>query len=83
MINYLKTYLCTLVLFNIVFSINIKGTVKDIDTNEPLIGANVFIEGTSKGSATDANGAYFISDVRACSTCEYKLKVLLGKKLNN
>jgi len=76
MIDYLKTYLCTLVLFNIVFSINVKGTVKDIDTNEPLIGANVFIEGTSKGSATDANGAYFISDIRACSTCEYKLKVL-------
>ena len=37
----------------------IKG--KDIDgaTNEPLIGATVLLEGTSTGTATDINGAYF------------------------
>ena len=76
MINYIKNYLLFILSIGIAFSVNIKGTITDIDTNEPLIGANVYIEGTSKGSATDANGSYFISDVRSCSTCKYKLKVM-------
>ncbi len=37
----------------------IKGTVKAGDTDEPLIGANVLIEGTVLGSATDEDG-YFV-----------------------
>ena len=76
MINYVKIYLLLLFFFNIAFSANIKGTILDSESNEPLIGANVYIEGTSKGSATDAEGSYFIADVRHCSTCEYKLKVM-------
>jgi len=76
MINYIKNYLLFILSIGIAFSVNIKGTITDIDTNEPLIGANVYIDGTSKGSATDANGSYFISDVRSCSTCKYTLKVM-------
>ena len=62
--------------FLIALSANIKGTILDAESNEPLIGANVYIEGTSKGSATDGEGSYYIADVRHCSTCEYKLKVM-------
>ena len=76
MINYIKNYLLFILSIGLAFSVNIKGTITDIDTNEPLIGANVYIEGTSKGSATDANGSYFIADVRSCSTCKYTLKVM-------
>ncbi|MCX6150907.1 MAG: TonB-dependent receptor [Ignavibacteriales bacterium] len=36
------------------------GKVTDKDTNEPLVGVNVVIEGTSLGAATDINGNYFI-----------------------
>jgi Fe(3+) dicitrate transport protein len=36
------------------------GTVIDVRTGEPLIGANVLIEGTMQGSATDTNGVYTI-----------------------
>ncbi|RMD96325.1 MAG: TonB-dependent receptor, partial [Calditrichaeota bacterium] len=39
------------------------GTVKDAETGEPLIGANVLIEGTQRGAATDKNGRYFILHV--------------------
>ena len=76
MINCIKTYLFLLIFINIVLSANIKGTILDSESNEPLIGANVYIKDTSKGSATDASGSYFIADVRHCSTCEYKLKVM-------
>ena len=35
----------------------IQGTVTD-DKNEPLVGASVVIQGTSKGTLTDINGGY-------------------------
>ena len=47
MINYIKIYLPLLFFINIAFSANIKGTILDSESNEPLIGANVYIEGTS------------------------------------
>ena len=36
----------------------ISGTVTDEATGEPLIGANVLVEGTSFGAATDTDGRY-------------------------
>jgi TonB dependent receptor-like, beta-barrel/CarboxypepD_reg-like domain/TonB-dependent Receptor Plug Domain len=44
---------------------SIKGTVTDLQTGEPLIGANVLVEGTTFGAATDANGVYQISNLNA------------------
>ncbi len=43
----------------------IRGTVADIMTNEPLVGANVVVVGTQKGAATDVDGAFVIEDVDA------------------
>ena len=51
----------------------ISGTVTDAATGEKLIGANVYLTGTSWGAATDANGEYSIT-VDAGSytiTCSY------------
>lgn len=39
----------------------ISGTIKDLSTNEPLIGATVIVEGTTIGTATDIDGKYSIS----------------------
>lgn len=36
----------------------IKGVVKDAKTDEPLIGANVVVKGTTTGTITDLDGAY-------------------------
>ena len=36
----------------------ISGTVIDKDANEPLIGANVLIKGTTIGTVTDLDGKY-------------------------
>src|SRR6056297_3244449 len=41
----------------------IAGKVTDRETGEPLIGANVVIEGTDRGSATNINGEYVILNV--------------------
>lgn len=42
---------------------NIRGVVTDSLTNEPLFGANVILEGTALGSATDFEGKYFIRGI--------------------
>ena len=41
----------------------VRGTVTDEATGEELIGANVLIDGTGLGAATDENGEYFILNV--------------------
>jgi len=41
----------------------IAGVIVDKQTREPLAGANVIIEGTTLGTATDVNGFYFILQV--------------------
>ncbi|MEO0081104.1 MAG: TonB-dependent receptor [candidate division WOR-3 bacterium] len=41
----------------------IRGRVTDAETGEALVGANVVIQGTLLGSATDADGEYLISNV--------------------
>ncbi len=41
----------------------IAGRVVDAETGEPLIGANVIIEGTNRGAAAGKNGEYFILNV--------------------
>lgn len=39
------------------------GTIKDAQTGEPLVGANVMIEGTNFGTATNINGEYVILNI--------------------
>ena len=41
----------------------IAGTVKDQDTGEPLVGANVVVLDTRMGAAVDVDGAFFIINV--------------------
>ncbi len=41
----------------------ISGKVVDSKTNEPIVGANVIIEGTYLGAAADEKGYYFINNI--------------------
>ncbi len=41
----------------------IKGKVTDLQTGEPLIGANIVVVGTMFGAATDVNGEYVINNL--------------------
>ena len=42
----------------------ISGIVKDADTDEPLIAANVIVQGTAFGAATDLDGSYYIINIK-------------------
>jgi hypothetical protein len=39
----------------------ITGYIKDLETGEPLIGANVFIEGSKSGASSDIEGYYMLN----------------------
>lgn len=65
---YLHKILPVLVLLFLCLNISyasgsIKGKVLDKLTNEPLIGANVFIKGTTRGTATNLNGEFIIPSI--------------------
>jgi TonB-dependent starch-binding outer membrane protein SusC len=42
---------------------NISGLVTDGETNEPLVGASIVVTGTTKGTLTDVDGKYTLSDI--------------------
>lgn len=43
----------------------ISGTVFSADDNEPLMGANILVEGTQKRAITDLDGKFTLSDVKS------------------
>lgn len=49
----------------------LSGTIKDANTGEPLVGANVIIEGTNFGAATNVEGKYVILNI---SPGKYSIK---------
>lgn len=57
--------ICLLVSQSLVFaqSGNVRGTVEDKATNEPLVGANIVVNGTNLGAATDLQGEFIIRNV--------------------
>ena len=60
---------CLILVLGVSFSFaattgKIAGRVIDTETGEALPGANVVIDGTSQGGATDVDGYYFIINVR-------------------
>ena len=62
---YLKTFFVGLIFSSLLYSQHgtLKGRVTDADTGEPLIGANVIIQKTNLGAATDLDGYYKIMNI--------------------
>jgi len=42
---------------------SIRGIIVDQESGDPLIGANIIIDGTTMGAATDVEGSYQITNV--------------------
>ena len=62
----MKTYLIFIFLFSSwIFAQtgSISGTITDQEGGDPLIGANIIIDGTNMGAATDVEGSYQITNV--------------------
>ena len=60
-----KFYITCLILFQFIFAGTtgkISGKVVD-ENNQPLIGCNIIVKGTSLGAATNINGEYFILNI--------------------
>ncbi len=55
--------LALILMFSGMQAASITGYVSDIRGGMPLAGANLILQGTEKGAATDQNGAYIIYDV--------------------
>ena len=71
----MKKYLIFILLFSSwIFAQtgSIRGTITDQEIGDPLIGANIIIDGTNMGAATDVEGSYQITNVPAG---EHVLKV--------
>ena len=65
-INLLRLFISVFLFtynFALTNSASIAGIVKDSGTKEPLVGANVYITGTSLGTATTDEGEYTISNI--------------------
>ncbi len=56
----LFSFLCALTFSAFAQKQTVSGVVKDSQTNETIVGANVIIKGTSTGAATDINGNFSI-----------------------
>ena len=56
----------------IAYGSKIKGIVKNSDTGDPLIGANVMLRGTGMGATTDEDGFFIVQNV---PEGDYKLEV--------
>jgi hypothetical protein len=79
-LNYfiLKKYLIILLFLFPIFSFsqarfNITGTVKDANSGETLLGANVYIKENLHGSSTDETGKYVLNEIQGNYTliCSY------------
>ena len=61
---------------------SITGQITDAENNDPLIGANVIVEGTNMGAATDVNGNYNILNVPV-GTTHYPRSNILHRPCQN
>lgn len=83
----LSIVLMLLCAVNIAFSqkVIITGTVRDAQTNEPMIGVSVRIKGTSIGTATDVNGNYSLNVSNLAAILEFSFVGMetIEEPLNN
>ncbi len=59
--------------------ITVKGHVRD--KNEPLIGATIMLDGTTKGTLTDLDGNYVFHDVPANGTLVFEYKGYINQRM--
>ncbi|MEJ2495545.1 MAG: carboxypeptidase-like regulatory domain-containing protein, partial [Ignavibacteriaceae bacterium] len=81
-----KAILITVLLFSTSWAaqFTISGVVTDATTGDKLLGANVYLLGTSWGAATDANGEYSITvdEGSYTITCSYIGFTKIEKEIN-
>ncbi|NEV92703.1 TonB-dependent receptor [Psychroflexus sp. YR1-1] len=80
--NFLIATLCLLSTWTYSQEINIEGSVSDIDSGMPLLGVNVIIEGTTKGTTTNFDGEFILRSVPTDATLVFSYLGYETKKVN-
>jgi iron complex outermembrane recepter protein len=72
-LRFLLSFLIVLLSVSVVVAGTITGSVTNKDSGEPLVGANVYLQGTTTGAASDAEGMFRIEapDGNYDLVCEY------------
>ena len=66
----------------------IQGTIKDVKTKETVVGASVYLQGTTIGTSTDADGHYVIKNLKSgsyniiVSFVSYRVDTIVGVKVS-
>ena len=68
---YIITSFCLISNLN---AADIKGSIFDSKTKEPIIGANIYLDGENIGTASDIDGTYQLKNIKSCETCKYTFK---------
>jgi iron complex outermembrane receptor protein len=61
--NLLSTLAVSLIGFSALAQAQVSGTVKDAETGQPLLGANITVTGTGKGTITNELGIFMLENV--------------------
>ncbi|MFD0931571.1 SusC/RagA family TonB-linked outer membrane protein [Psychroflexus salinarum] len=80
--NFMITAICLLSMWTYSQEIDIKGNVTDKDSGTPLLGVNVLVEGTTKGTTTDFDGNFIITSVPSDATLVFSYLGFQTKKVN-
>ena len=78
----IKKILILFCIINLCLAATIKGKVYDETNGNPLIGANVYLEGTALGGSTNVDGQYIITDVPKNKSYIISVKYLGYKKFD-
>lgn len=81
MIKKLTSTISLLLIVMFATAADIKGVVKDSETEEPLIGASVQIDGTTVGTITDLDGSFVLNGVKGETTIVVSYVSYITKKL--
>lgn len=81
MIKKLTSTISLLLIVMFATAADIKGVVKDSETEEPLIGASVQIDGTTVGTITDLDGSFVLNGVKGETTIIVSYVSYITKKL--
>lgn len=99
----MKKYFCSILIYSLCLSAlclaknkvteeevgSISGNIVDAKTNEPLIGVNVILDGTTIGASTDIDGTFKIKNLKKgtytlnCTYISYKTKKIEKVEVNN
>lgn len=64
-------FLLLLLPLSVLAQSTVSGTVTDVSSGQPLPGVNVIIKGTTKGTTTDFDGKYILSNVTSGEVIEF------------